>query len=45
MGIGESDSSIAKDLIDRKALKHALFYREIAFVEIYALFWDDISIF
>ena len=44
-GIGELDSSIAKDLIDSEDPKHTLFCREIAFVAIYALFGDDISIF
>ena len=43
-GIGELDSSIAKDLIDSKDPKHTQFCREIAFVAIYALFRDDISI-
>ena len=43
-GIGELDSSIAKDLIDSEDPKHTLFCREIAFVAIYALFRDDISI-
>ena len=35
-GIGELDSSIAKDLIDNP--KHTLFCRKIAFAAIYALF-------
>ena len=43
-GIGELDSSIAKDLIDSKDPKHTQFCREITFVAIYALFRDDISI-
>ena len=43
-GIGELDSSIAKDLIDSEDPKHTQFCREIAFVAIYALFRDDISI-
>ena len=43
-GIGELDSSIAKDLIDSEDPKHTQFCREIAFVVIYALFRDDISI-
>ena len=43
-GIGELDSSIAKDLIDREDPKHTQFCRKIAFVAIYALFRDDISI-
>ena len=37
-GIGELDSSIAKDLIDSEDPKHTLFCRETAFVAIYALF-------
>ena len=36
-GIGELDSSIAKDLIDSQDPKHTLFCREIAFASIYAL--------
>ena len=44
-GSGELDSSIAKDLNDSEDPKHTLFCREIAFVAIYALFGDDISIF
>ena len=43
-GIGGLDPSIAKDLIDSKDPKHTLFCREIAFVAIYALFRDNISI-
>ena len=43
-GIGELDSSIAKDLIDSEDPKHTLFCREIAFVAIYTLFRDNISI-
>ena len=43
-GIGELDSSIAKDLIDSEDPKHTQFCREITFVAIYALFRDDISI-
>ena len=43
-GIGGLDPSIAKDLIDSEDPKHTLFCREIAFVAIYALFRDDISI-
>ena len=43
-GIGELDSSIAKDLIDSQHPKHTLFCREIAFAAIYALFRDNISI-
>ena len=42
---GEGASSIAKDLIDSEDPKRMLFCREIAFVAIYALFGDDISIF
>ena len=43
-GIGGLDPSIAKDLIDSEDPKHTLFCREIAFVAIYALFRDNISI-
>ena len=43
-GIGELDSSIAKDLIDSEDPKYTQFCREITFVAIYALFMDDISI-
>ena len=43
-GIGGLDPSIAKDLIDSEDPKHTLFCRKIAFVAIYALFRDDISI-
>ena len=43
-GIGELDSSIAKDLIDSEDPKHTQFCRKITFVAIYALFRDDISI-
>ena len=45
VGILELDSTIAKDLNDSEDPKHTLFCREIAFVAIYALFGDDISIF
>ena len=38
MGIGELDSSIAKDLIDSEDPKHTLFCRKNAFVAIYPLF-------
>ena len=44
-GIGELDSSIAKDLIDSEDPKHTLFCRKIAFAAIYALFRDNITIF
>ena len=44
VGIGGLDPSIAKDLIDSEDPKHTLFCREIAFVAIYALFRDNISI-
>ena len=40
-GIGELDSSIAKDLIDREDPKHTLFCRKIAFATIYAPLRDD----
>ena len=43
-GIGELDSSIAKDLIDSKDPKHTQFCSEIAFVAIYTFFRDDIYI-
>ena len=43
--IWDFDSSIVKDLIDSEDPKHTLFCHEIAFVAIYALFRDDISIF
>ena len=43
-GIGGLDPSIAKDLIDSEDPKHTLLCRKIAFVAIYALFRDDISI-
>ena len=42
-GIGELDSSIAKDLIDSEDPKHTLFCRKIAFAAIYALFRDNPS--
>ena len=44
VGIWGLDPSIAKDLIDSEDPKHTLFCREIAFVAIYALFRDNISI-
>ena len=44
-GIGELDSSIAKDLIDSEDPKHTLFCCKIAFAAIYALFRDNITIF
>ena len=37
-GIGELDSSIAKDLIDSEDPEHTLFCHEAAFVAIYAFF-------
>ena len=43
-GIGGLDPSIAKDLIDSEDPKHTLFCSEIAFVKIYTLFRDNISI-
>ena len=43
-GIGGLDPSIAKDLIDSEDPKHTMFCREIAFVAIYALLRDGISI-
>ena len=43
-GIGGLDPSIAMDLIDSEDPKHTLFCREIAFVAIYTLFRDNISI-
>ena len=43
-GIGGLDPSIAKDLIDSEYPKHTLFCCEIAFVVMYALFRDNISI-
>ena len=43
-GIGELDSSIAKDLIDSEDPKHTLFCRKIAFAAIYARFRDNITI-
>ena len=43
--VREAASLIAKDLIDSDDPKHTLFCREIAFVAIYVLFGDDISIF
>ena len=45
VGIWGLDPTIAKDLNDSEDPKHTLFCREIAFVAIYALFGDDISIF
>ena len=45
VGILELDSTIAKDLNDSEDPKHTLYCRKIAFVAIYALFGDDISIF
>ena len=44
VGIWGLDPSIARDLIDSEDPKQTLFCREIAFVAIYALFRDDISI-
>ena len=44
-GSWKAASTIAKDLNDSEDPKHTLFCREIAFVAIYALFGDDISIF
>ena len=41
----QDQGAVAKDLIDSEDPKHTLFCREIAFVAIYAFFWDDISIF
>ena len=43
-GIWGLDPSIAKDLIDSEDPKHTMFCREIAFVAIYALIRDGISI-
>ena len=43
-GIWELDSLIVKDLIDSKDPKHTLFCRKLAFVTIYPLFRDNISI-
>ena len=42
-GIGELDSSIAKDLIDSEDPKHTLFCRKITFVAIDAPFRDNRS--
>ena len=42
--IWDFDSSIVKDLIDSEDPKHTLFCHDIAFVAIYAIFRDTISI-